>query len=127
MKTTLLIALLTLGLLPGMTPKAEAQHCSQNSQIYISGYQQCGTPIYHVRYLAGYDRCGNPVWRVRNAYRSEINRLRSNYQRSYHRGYSNYNGYNRHAGYGRTRISYSSSGGRNYSYSYYNGSSYRCR
>ena len=126
MKTTLLLAILTLGLLPGLSPKAEAQNCRQNSQIYISGYLRCGTAIYKVRYLAGYDRCGNPVWRVRDAYRSEVQRHKASLNRSY-RGYNGYRGHNGYAGYGRTRISYSSSGGRNYSYSYYGSSPSRCR
>ena len=121
MKTTLLMIILTLGLLPGISSKAEAQSCNSQSRIYISGYQRCGTPIYRVRYIAGYDRCGNPVWRVRQPYRSELLRIRSNYNRS------RYNGYHRHAGYGQSRITYTNSSGRGYSYRYYSSAPSRCR
>ena len=110
MKTTLLMIILTLGLLPGLSPKAEAQSCNTRSQIYISGYQRCGTPIYMVRYIAGYDRCGNAVWRVRHPHHGELVRLRSNRHRT------QYSGYNGFAGYGQTRITYTISSGRGYSY-----------
>ena len=118
METTLLIAILTLGLLPGLTPEAEARHPASQTQIFISGYQRCGTPIYKVRYLAGYDRCGNPVWRVRQPCRSELVRIRSNCNRSNYRGY---------AGYGQSRITYTNSSGRGYSHRYYSSSPSRCR
>jgi len=116
MKTTLLIAILTLGLLPGLHSRADAQHHHAQSQIYISGYQRCGTPIYMVRYLAGYDCHGRAVWRVRPAYASELNRHRSSCNRS---GYTGYRGYSGYAGYGQSRITYTASSGRGNTTIYY--------
>lgn len=114
-KTILLIATLTLGLFPGLTTQAEAQYCRQQSHIFISGYQRCGTPIYMVRYIAGYDRCGRAIWRVRHLTCDERN------------GYYHLNQHSRYAGYGESRISYSTSSGRGYTYRYYSNSSGRCR
>ena len=114
MKSILLIAMLTLGLLPGMSQQAEAQHCGQRSQVYISGYQRCGTPIYRVRYIAGYNSCGQAVWRTRGLTYSERNR----YYRSYRPTYRSSTRYYGHAGYGQSRITYSTSSGRGYTYRY---------
>ena len=118
MKTILLTLTLTLGLLPGLVPKAEAQRCGQSSQVYIHSYKKCGTPVYRVRYIAGYDRCGYAIWKTRSLNRHERNHY---YQRSYQYRQPRYSGY------GQSRITYSSSGGRHYSYSYNMGYSSRCR
>jgi len=104
MKTILLTTVIALGLLPGLSSMAEARP-QQQSYIFISGYQHCGTPIYKIRYIAGYERCGRPIWRVRTLSRHEVRRYRaadcgSSY-RSSHSG-------NRHGGYSYQRRSCSS-------------------
>ena len=118
MKTIILTTILALGLVPGLSQKAEARNPSPQYQIIIVGYQECGTPIYMVRYLCGYDCYGRPIWRIRKACRDEINRYRKKCGSSSYRGY---------AGYGQSRISYTSSGGRNHSYRYHSRSRDRCR
>ncbi len=121
MKISFLIVILTLGLLPGMSSKAEAQYCSQSSQVYISGYQRCGAPIYRVRYVSGYTRCGRAIWKTRGLTCSE----RSYYHRSNRSYRPQYRSSHSYSGYGRSRVSYSTSSGRGYTY-YYSSPS-RCR
>lgn len=70
MKTTLLTAILALGLLPGITNQSDARPVHR-SYVFLSGHQRCGTPIYSVRYLSGYTHCGRPIWRVRAMSRVE--------------------------------------------------------
>ena len=125
MKTTLLLAILTLGLLPGLAPEAEAQSCGQRSQVYISGYHRCGTPIYRVRYISGYDRCGRAIWGSRGLTSSEYRYYHRN-NRSYSRPQYRSNHHSGYSGYGHSRITYSTSSGRGTTYRYYSSSSRRC-
>ena len=57
---TTTFAIVALAML-GAAPQADA-NTHHSSQVYISGYRSCGTPIYSERYFIGYDHCGNPVW-----------------------------------------------------------------
>lgn len=101
MKTILIVAILSFGLLPALGSKAEARSCS-STQIFISGYQRCGTPIYRVRYISGYTHCGRAIWRVRALTRGEWYR----YQRTNHRNRYHRSGYDRHPYQQRSRWSY---------------------
>lgn len=83
MKTTLLIAVLTLGLLPGISKQADARP-SHSSLVFISGHQRCGTPIYSVRYISGYTSCGRAIWRVRPLTWGELRRYQQASHRSWH-------------------------------------------
>lgn len=117
-KITILIAIVSLGLLPGLNPIADAQHCRPQSQVFISGHQRCGTPTYRVRYVVGYDRCGRPIWRVRE--------LNYHERRLYYR--SPYAGYCRHTGSQKRLITYTASGGRGHTtICHLRGFSTRCR
>jgi hypothetical protein len=114
MKTTLLIIILTLGLLPGIVPQVEARHPSFQSRIHIGGYQRCGTPIYMVRYIVGYDCRGRAIWRSRHLSLAEMRRYRSSCHTP------------QHIGYGQSRISHTGSSGRGYTFHFSSGSPRRC-
>lgn len=114
MKTTLLIIILTLGLLPGIVHQVEARHPSFQSRIYIGGYQRCGTPIYMVRYIAGYDCRGRAIWRSRHLSLVEMRRYRNScHTRQY-------------VGYGYSRISHTGSSGHGYTFHFSSRSPRRC-
>lgn len=60
-----------------------------SSHRFVSGYADCGRPIYSQRVFSGYDRCGNPVYRVVRAPYRRAAACRSNYRQRgyYNRGY----------------------------------------
>lgn len=67
MKTGIITAAIAAITLIASAPQSEARSHRgyPSSQIYISGYRSCGTPIYQERYISHYTRRGTPVWRIR--------------------------------------------------------------
>lgn len=66
MKTTLLTTLLACLMTVGMVAQADARpRHHQQTVIYVSGYQSCGTPIYTEKRFCGYNRWGRPIWDYR--------------------------------------------------------------
>lgn len=126
MKFTLLVSILAMGLLPGLSQQAEANHCGHHSHVYICGYDRCGSPIYKVRYISGYDRCGRAIWRTRALTCYE----RKRYYRSCHsyrpRYSGAYHGRSSYPSYGHSRITYSKCNGRGYTLRY-SSSPIRCK
>ncbi len=67
MKSFIITSAVAFLALFGATTQAEARphRGYSSSQVYISGYRSCGTPIYTERYAVRYQRCGTPVWGYR--------------------------------------------------------------
>jgi len=99
------IILLAITLLSSAQLYAQSHHhCQTRSEIYISGYHPCGTPIYCERVITGYHPCGSPIYYTRTIPDCRVSsyekiRLQRQYNYRYHSlqgNRSRYQSYSRH-------------------------------